>query len=279
MTEQPGIVFRVWGARGSIFAGGSDHAEFGGDTTCFSIESAGRFVVVDAGSGLRALGQHLMSRPEGPPAEIDLLLTHLHIDHICGLPFFAPLLTGVTTVRLWNSVYPSRDSLRGALSRGLAPPIFPVDTTLWDALEIRVPDSGERVSLGDPNMARAFPLNHPDGACGWRINSSGRVVVIASDHEYGQPAIDAQIAYYARFADVLVWDASYTKDEIVGKKGWGHSTWQQGFELGEKAGVRKLLMTHHMPERTDDALVAMEQEAQRTDQRILFAREGMTLDF
>lgn len=278
MTQTPDITFKVWGARGSIFAGGPARQGFGGDTTCFSLESDGRFVIIDAGSGLRALGHELMIRDEGPPEEIDLLLTHLHIDHICGLPFFAPLLSGKTLVRLWNSVYPTADDLRSALSRGLAPPIFPIDTTVWDTLEIRVPEEGERVSLGGPNIARAFPLNHPDGACGWRVNSSGRVVVVASDHEYGNPVIDKQIAYYARFAEVMVWDASYTEAEIVHRKGWGHSTWQQGLVLGREAGVQQVLMTHHMPERTDDELAVMEREAQAVSRRTLFAREGMVLD-
>lgn len=277
MTAAPDILFRVWGARGSIFAGGPERNIFGGDTTCFSIETDGRFLVVDAGSGLRALGHELMTRPEGPPSEIDLLLTHLHIDHICGLPFFAPLLSGLTTVRLWNSVYPDPDSLRGALSRGLAPPIFPVDTTLWDTLEIRVPEAGERVALGADSMARAFPLHHPDGACGWRINSSGRVVVIASDHEHGNPSIDAQVAYYSRFADLMVWDASYSDQELKTRRGWGHSTWQQGLAVGEKVGARRMLMTHHLPERTDEELARMEREAQGVAHKTLFAREGLSI--
>lgn len=219
-----------------------------------------------------------MTRDEGPPAEIDLLLTHLHIDHICGLPFFGPLLAGATKVRLWNAVYTEPEELRAALSRGLAPPIFPVDTTLWNALEIRVPEAGERVTLGGQSLARAFPLNHPDGACGWRVNSSGRVVVIASDHEHGNAGIDAQVAHYVRFAELMVWDASYTEQEIGGKRGWGHSTWQQGLQVAAETGVHQVLMTHHMPDRTDDALDAMEREAKAVNRKTLFAREGMILE-
>jgi len=277
MDNQVDFVFKVWGARGSIFAGGPERNIFGGDTTCFSIQSEGRFLVIDAGSGLRALGHELMTCPQGPPAEIDLLLTHLHIDHICGLPFFAPLMLGYTKVRLWNSVYPDPESLRGALSRGLAPPIFPVDTTVWDSLEIRVPEAGARISLGPDSTACAFTLNHPDGACGWRIHSGGRVVVIASDHEHGNPSIDAQVAYYSRAADLLVWDASYTEDELTLRRGWGHSTWKQGLKLAEKVGVGRILMTHHIPERTDDALQDMEREAQSTSQKPMFAREGLVV--
>ncbi len=276
-TTDADIVFKVWGSRGSIFAGGPERNAFGGDTTCFSIETDGRFLVVDAGSGLRALGQELMAKPGGPPEEIDLLLTHLHIDHICGLPFFAPLLSGRTKVRLWNSVYPDPESLRGALSRGLAPPIFPVDTTLWDSLEIRVPEAGARVALGPDSQARAFPLNHPDGACGWRVNSAGRVVVIASDHEHGNPSIDAQVAYYARFADLVVWDASYTEEELKTRRGWGHSTWQQGLAMGKKVGANRMLMTHHLPERTDAELATMERAAMAVAHKTVFAREGTVI--
>ena len=277
MSDAPDIIFRVWGSRGSIFAGGADHNTFGGDTTCFSIETDGRFLIVDAGSGLRALGQELMNREEVPPEEIDLLLTHLHIDHICGLPFFAPLMSGKTKVRLWNSVYPDPETLRGALSRGLAPPIFPIDTTVWDTLEVRVPEAGARVALGPDSMARAFPLHHPDGACGWRVNSAGRVVVVASDHEYGNPSIDAQVAYYARFADMLVWDASYTEDELTTRRGWGHSSWNRGLKVGAKVGAASMLMTHHMPERTDAELISMERAAQALARKTMFAREGLVI--
>jgi len=277
MTLQAGMSFKVWGSRGSIFAGGPERNVFGGDTTCFSIQADDRFLVIDAGSGLRALGHELMTCPEGPPAEIDLLLTHLHVDHICGLPFFAPLMSGKTKVRLWNSVYPDPETFRGALSRGLAPPIFPIDTTVWDTLEIRVPEAGARVSLGQDSMARAFPLNHPDGACGWSVNLKGKVVVIASDHEHGNPSIDAQVAYNARSCDLLVWDASYTEEELETRRGWGHSTWRQGLKLAEKVDVGRVLMTHHMPERTDDELLEMEREAQGISESTIFAREGLVI--
>ena len=277
MSAPPDILFKVWGCRGSIFAGGPEREAYGGDTTCFSIETQGRFVVVDAGSGLRALGEALMRREEGPPEAIELLLTHLHIDHICGLPFFAPLLTGATRVRLWNSVYADADALRSALSRGLAPPIFPVDTTVWDTLEIKVPEAGERVWLGGANLARSFPLNHPDGACGWRINAGGRVVVIAADHEQGNPTIDLGVAHHARFADLLVWDASYTDAELPARRGWGHSSWRQGVALAERAGAQRVLMTHHMPERSDAELDRIERDAKAAMRRLDFAREGMEL--
>ena len=273
------VTFQVWGARGSIFAGGADQTVFGGDTTCFSVENRRGLCVIDAGSGLRKLGHDLMRRPQGPPPQIDLVLTHLHFDHICGLPFFEPLLQSKTVLRVWSALFEDPEALRAMLARAMSPPIFPVNPTLWDALEVRTPGCGNAVTLAMGGEATAFRLNHPDGGCGWRLEINGRVIAIASDHEMGHRATDTVIAEASRDADLLVCDASYTEAELTSRRGWGHSTWRQGIQLAGEARAKAVLMSHHLPERSDDELAAMEAEAKRVSGSVSFARAGWSKVF
>ncbi len=273
MSDSSDITFTVWGARGSIFSGGADKIEFGGDTTCFSLETERGLLVVDAGSGFRALGQSLMARGDDRPKVIDLLLTHLHLDHICGLPFFEPLLCGKTKMRIWHANQTDGEVFRGTLECLMSPPVFP-SMIHFHGLDLHAPDAGSAVALGIGGTARPFELNHPDGAAGWRIESGESVICIASDHEAGEAGIDAGIVEATRGSDLLICDATYTDDEIATRKGWGHSTWQQSLEIGSLAGAKHILMTHHDPERTDAAITAMEDAARAAAPNITFARSG-----
>ena len=273
MTNSSDITFTVWGARGSIFSGGPERLEFGGDTTCFTLETERGLLAVDAGSGFRALGQSLMARGGDRPGVIDLLLTHLHLDHICGLPFFEPLLGGSTELRIWNANPGDSDLFSDTLQCLMSPPVFP-SLTYFDGLNLSAPKAGMAVELAMGGTARPFALNHPDGASGWRIECGGRVISVASDHEAGQPQIDNGIIEATRDSDLLICDATYTDDEIAARAGWGHSTWRQGLEIGKQAGAKHILMTHHDPERSDADIIAMEKEARQHAPNITFARSG-----
>jgi phosphoribosyl 1,2-cyclic phosphodiesterase len=267
------IVFQVWGSRGSIFAGGSDKTEFGGDTTCFSLSNGTGMAIVDAGSGLHALGRAMEAGDVHPYVEIDLLLTHLHFDHICGLPFFEPIFSDKTVLRIWSASFDRDEAFRETLSRVMSPPIFP-HFRHWESVRLCTAQTGIAIPLAMGGTATPFALHHPDGACGWRIDSGGRSATIASDHESGNAMIDARIAQAAQGTDLLVCDAMYTDAEIGMRRGWGHSTWRQGVELGSQAGAQHLLMTHHDPRRGDEDVALMEREARAHNPNVTFARSG-----
>ena len=269
------IVFKVWGARGSIFAGGTDKTHFGGDTTCFSVSGAGGMTIIDAGSGLRALGYAMDEGEIGPFDEIDLLLTHLHFDHICGLPFFEPIFCKTTTLRIWSAAFDRDEAFRETLARVMSPPIFPAFRH-WDSVRLCTAQPGIALPLAMGGTATPFSLNHPDGAFGWRIDTGGKSVTIASDHETGDAEIDRRIVSAAHNTDLLVCDATYTDDEIGSRRGWGHSTWQQGLALGTEAQAQHMLMTHHDPHRVDDDVRQMEREARAENAAITFAHSGWT---
>ena len=275
MREAADIIFQVWGARGSIFSGGADKTEFGGDTTCFSIATGGGMTIIDAGSGLRAMGEAMDLHAIETAAEIDLLLTHLHFDHICGLPFFEPIFCDKTILRIWSAAFYRDEEFRETLSRVMSPPIFP-NFRHWDGVRICTALPGIAIPLAMGGTATPFPLNHPDGAFGWRIDCNGKSVTIASDHETGNDGIDARIVEAARETDLLVCDATYTEEEIGNRIGWGHSTWRQGLDLGDAAGARHVLMTHHDPQRADGEIARMEHDARARNEAVTFARTGWT---
>ena len=269
------MIFQVWGARGSIFSGGADKTAFGGDTTCFSVVSGNGMTIVDAGSGLRALGEAMDLRRVEVATEIDLLLTHLHFDHICALPFFEPIFCDSTVLRIWSAAFDRDEAFRATLARVMSPPIFP-SFRHWDSVRLCTAHPGVAIPLAMGGTATPFPLNHPDGAHGWRIDRHGKSVTIASDHEAGDEAVDAGIVEAARGTDLLVCDAMYTDDEIGSRRGWGHSTWAQGLAMGEAAGARHILMTHHDPQRVDGEIELMENDARACNDAVTFARSGWT---
>lgn len=249
----------LWGTRGSLPSAGPETVRYGGNTSCVEVRADdGSLVILDAGSGIRRLGDRL-----GPnDGRIDLLLTHLHLDHLQGIGFFLPLFAGTGEVHVWGP--PSiTDDLRTRLGRYLSPPLFPV----------RIRDLGSRIVLHDaphdpvrvgPFTVRADLIIHPGATVGYRVEADGRALAYLPDHEpaLGRDSIpDAGrwTSGYALAADVdlLIHDAQYTAEERRTRVGWGHSSIDQTIAFAELAGARRLVPFHHDPAHDDDALDRM----------------------
>ncbi len=271
------IVFR--GVRGSLSTPGPDTAGVGGNTSCVEVLAGGRRIVLDAGSGLRSLGDELMA--DGPTATT-LLLSHLHWDHIQGLPFFAPLYAAGHRVHV-RSGPNSLMGLHEALRRQMSPPFFPVPIDRVAAqLEVSEIAPGAEFAVGDARVTAAL-LNHPDPVYGYRIECGGRSVVYATDTEH-YSCVDPTLRALAEGADVLIYDAQYTPEEYRGadgapaRVGWGHSTFAAGAALAHAAGVGQLVLFHHDPRRTDAGVRSLELRAQRLFPATVAAREGDVID-
>jgi phosphoribosyl 1,2-cyclic phosphodiesterase len=260
-----------WGVRGSIPTPGTAQQHYGGNTTCLSVEgTSGEMLIFDGGTGIRPLGLELAARPE-LPSVIHLFLTHFHWDHIQGLPYFVPLFRSDAQIVL-HSALPASE-LRSVLARQMAPPFFPVDFgKLPSQLEFRQTGTAP-MECGNLRV-QSFPLCHPQSSQGYRIEGGGRIVVFATDHEHGDPNIDANLREVSRGADVLICDAQYTPAEYESHRGWGHGTWLQAAELAAAAQVRQLVLTHHDPQRDDAALSAIEAHARQVFPNTSAAREG-----
>jgi phosphoribosyl 1,2-cyclic phosphodiesterase len=264
---------RFHGVRGSLATPGLATATVGGNTSCVEVTCGDTRIVLDAGTGLRGIGDALAATGG---SETTLLLSHLHWDHIQGLPFFAPIyLPGhrVEVISGPNGVLP----LEAALRRQMTAPFFPVDfEEVSRQLSAREARAGDTFAVG-PATVRMARLNHPDPVWGYRIEHAGRSVVYATDTEH-YACVDPVLARLAAGADVLIYDAQYTPDEYPGKVGWGHSTWAAAVELAKAAGVKTLALFHHDPRRSDAAVAELEARAQAAFPSTIAAREGGLID-
>lgn len=265
---------RFWGVRGSIAVSGARYAQTGGNTTCLELRHEGERLILDGGTGLRALGETLGFRP----LTATLLFTHLHWDHIQGVPFFTPAFHPESRLT-FAGVPRATGTLKEALALQMRPPTFPV--TLEKLVGARHFVDVPRVEGFELGPFRVTPLeqDHPDGVVAYRIEAGGRSVVFATDCEHRGEDSLRSMARLARGADVLVHDAQYTVAEYRGlaggaKIGWGHSTVDDAVAVARLADCGRLVLTHHDPARDDAGVAALEAAAQLELPGTVAAREG-----
>lgn len=268
---------RFWGVRGSIPTPGPHTVVVGGNTACVEVRTGETRIVLDAGTGLRALGDALMAA--GEHRSTTILLSHAHWDHVMGLPFFTPLYVPGAEVIVASG--PQAAPLRELLHRQMSQPMFPVDLDRIGArLTCEALADGQRFQLGEATVEVAR-LNHPDPVYAYRIEHAGRSLVYATDTEH-YACVDPRLAKLARGADLLIYDAQYTPEEYAGQTGparvgWGHSTYAAGAELAIAAGVRTLALFHHDPRRSDVEVAAIVQRARAVFPATVSAREGLEI--
>ncbi len=269
---------QFWGVRGSIASPGPNTALVGGNTSCVEVRCGETRLVLDAGTGLRGLGEDLLQQGVD---DVALLLSHTHWDHIQGLPFFVPLYAPKTRLAVYAQLQ-SGTSLSDVLSRQMSAPVFPVSfAELASRVVTHELKSGARFSVG-PAEVTAQRLNHPGGVLAYRIEHGGRSVVYATDTEH-YACVDPALLALAQGCDVLIYDSQYTPDEYAGMKGpakvgWGHSTYVAGAELARAEGVGRYVLFHHDPKRSDAQVAELESAAQRLFPDAVAAREGLILE-
>lgn len=270
--------FRFWGVRGSIPSPGPRTARYGGNTTCIEVRSDdGTLIILDGGTGLFPLAQHLLARPQpaqAPAVQANIFITHSHWDHIHGLPFFTPLFIKGSRVRLHGAYDPvTGKGIEHVMAVQLQNSYFPVSETQMGAtIEYRTLDIGTPIEVGDAVVGNVL-MNHPVTNLGYRIACRGRSLFFTGDHEPwhnpyppGDSAFDAFEAHLAERqraidaamagVDALIVDCSYTREEYPSKAGWGHGTFDGAIEMALRVGARALYCTHHEPTRSDDELEA-----------------------
>ncbi len=268
---------KFWGVRGSIASPGPDTAGVGGNTSCVEVVCGDTRLILDSGTGIRRLGDSLLR--EGP-VDATLLLSHLHWDHIQGLPFFVPAYLPSTKLQIVGSGG-GVASLGSVLASQMTAPGFPVRLDeLGAQLTLREAKSGDSFHVGEARV-RVAKLNHPGGVLAYRIDYAGQSVVYATDTEH-YACVDPTLRALAEGADVLIYDSQYTPEEYRGdggrsKVGWGHSTFVAGAELARSAGVGQYVLFHHDPQRNDAGVVEVEKKARELFAASIAAREGMVI--
>lgn len=270
----------LWGTRGSIASAGPDTVAYGGNTSCVEVEGRdGTIVILDAGTGIRRVGNTYAQ-----PRRLDILLTHLHMDHIQGLGFFGPFFRDDFEVHVWGPPSTTQD-LRTRLTRYLSPPLFPV----------RLRDVAARLELHDVPM-EPFTIGgleisgqmviHPGQTLGFRVSDGQSTIAYLPDHEpsLGMAPLPADPEWVsgwglARDADLLIHDAQYTAEEYAERVGWGHSRVEDALRLAALSGARRLVTFHHDPGHDDamlDRMLDGVREAAPAGLELLPGREGAT---
>jgi phosphoribosyl 1,2-cyclic phosphodiesterase len=270
---------RFWGVRGTVPTPFPDRLAYGGNTPCAALEvERGTFLVLDAGTGLRVLGQSLLDAGRRTDLTFQIFLSHYHFDHLEGLSLFPALYEAGCTLVIHGA--PAHGRPVGEVLRDLVcPPYFPVPLAGAPArVEFRSLE-GQPVQVG-PIGVSTLPLSHPDGSLAFRLEHAGGRLVYATDHEHGDEVVDRSLVEFSRGADVLVYDATYEPAEYEEmRRGWGHSTWYAAVQTALAAGVRRLVLFHHHPEHTDEQLDAIQELARSEFPATDVAREGMELSF
>ncbi len=303
------LYVRFWGDRGSIPCPGPATVRFGGNTSCLEIRADDRLVIVDLGTGIKPLGDRLMATDfKKGPIDADIFITHTHWDHIMGFPMFTPIFVPGTKLRIRGPVSYEDDTLESVIGAQLSYKYWPVrQSELAAHIEYGQLKETE-LDLGGGLTVRTKYLNHPILCLGYRFEYQGKSIVTAYDNEPfrnvfptdpADPNYDEDAAHegelaareenekllrFFKGADVLVHDTQYTQKEYeAGKFGWGHSSYEHAINSANKAGVKRLVLFHHDPNRTDDELEALEIEyrariAGRTSMEVMMAREGLVVE-
>lgn len=271
---------RLWGTRGSLPSPGPDTVRYGGNTACVEVRTDAALLILDAGTGIRPLGASL----RGHRGRIDLLLSHLHLDHLQGIGFFEPALRDEMELHIWGPRSTTQD-LRQRLARYLSPPLFPVRLRDF-ASRVTLHDVPHRpFEIGDVTIS-GQPIIHPGPTLGYRITDGSSSLAYLPDHEpaLGAPRFPIAPEWtsghgLAEGVDLLIHDAQYTPEEYEARIGWGHSTTEQVWALARQAEVGRLVTFHHDPGHSDEQLDAMVADLQRRDgPEVVGGTEGLELE-
>ncbi|MFP4598689.1 MAG: MBL fold metallo-hydrolase [Persicimonas sp.] len=301
---------KFYGCRGSIPVSGPSHVRFGGATSCLAVRAGDREIILDAGSGLVAASTELIERyvSTGEPISSHIFITHAHLDHLIGLPYFGPLYMPDASISIWGPRNMRFDSFEDTLDAFISPPFFPVPRYEMQA-RTQVADIGEADVIyfveGQQQPVQCRPrhpsctqkpdadaveltiecmrgYNHPkSGVNLYRVSNGDHTVVYATDTE-GFVQGDRRLIEFARGADMLIHDAMYTEERYVSlpapTQGYGHSTVEIATSLAEAAGVGHLVLFHHDPGNADDTLDEVEARGQKLFANTVVARDGLEVE-
>lgn len=276
LAKKNDFFVRFWGVRGSIACPGANTARYGGNTSCLEVRCGAYLFILDAGTGLRCFDRSIAA---GEALDADVLLTHTHLDHIWGWPYFTRLMRPDTRLSVWAGNLLNGNGVEHVLGGLLRDPFQPVREGLVRA-RVMYHDfhAGETLEPRPGVRIRTAPLNHPQGATGYRIEFGGRSVCYVTDTEHTPGARDRNILDLVRSADAMIYDSNYTEAELPAHVGWGHSTWQEGVRLCDAGQVKTFVAFHHDPDHDDRRMDELAIEIERARPGSVVAREGMVIE-
>ena len=269
------MAFKVkfWGVRGSIACPSPRHMSFGGNTSCLEVSMGGDRLILDAGTGIRNLGHWLLKKDV---RQAYILLSHTHWDHINGFPFFSPAFRPDRAFTIMAGHLTDKGGIENILATQMAQPTFPVPLEkMGGQLLFEDFRFGDSLDIVPGVKITTTPLNHPDGATGYRIGYNGKSMCYITDTEHIPGKLDENILKLIEGTDLVIYDSTYTDEEFPSKVGWGHSTWEEGVRLCKEAGAKNLAIFHHDPDHEDLFMEQLESVARQMWEGAIVAREHM----
>ena len=269
---------QIWGTRGSMPAPYPDRMAFGANTSCVSAEWGDEYVIFDCGSGIKAVADHLLKRGDHIKKEVHIFISHLHLDHIMGLPFFTLIYQNDWTIHLYGSGEEER-TFEEQLTSIMGPPYWPVPLNMAGAKIVwhELSNKDNEIILGNA-IIHKIRSNHPDSTTLYRLDIDKISIVYGLDCELTD-TFYSQYTDFVKQSNLLLFDGMYTESEIEKYKGFGHSCWEQGIKIAEDADIEQVCIMHHDWGRIDSDLELLDQKARSMSEKCVFAREGMTLYF
>jgi len=272
MSLTPAIDVRVWGARGTFPMVGAEALEFGGHTSCVEVRAGAGVMIFDAGSGIIPLGKSLL---EEGVTHIDLFFSHVHYDHIIGLPYFLPAFWNKAKLRIWAGHMQDGSTPEQLVDGIFRPPYFPITKDYMRAdVEYHKFAPGDVLRPSADVALVTGSLNHPNGAVGYRVERQGAVFSYLTDFEHDGGHGDDEVRRLARNADLALLDTTYTPEEYPRYVKFGHSTWDHVGKMCAEAGVHRWGMYHHMHMRDDIDQRAIEEAARKAYPNSFAVRQG-----
>ena len=266
---------KFWGVRGSIPTPGKAFAKYGGNTSCVELQVNNKLIIFDMGSGLVNLGHYLLGKNI---KKFDILLSHFHYDHTCGLPFFQPAFNKKCEFSIRSGIEKTRSKTVDVLNKQISSPSFPITINEFSA----------RIKFCDFEIGRDFyidkvrvktiSLNHPDGAVGYRVEYNKKAICYITDHEHDLKKKNKSLLDFLKNADALIYDSTYDDKNFKNYVGWGHSTWQEATRLTKQCNIKKLFIYHHNPENDDKKMACIETACKKIDDNFIVAKEGMFIN-
>lgn len=258
------MIVRCYGARGSIPVSGEEYLKYGGDSTCIEVRTnEDSIIIVDAGSGIRRLGNRLLAEER---YEYTLFFTHSHWDHILGFPFFRPLYAQQTVIHL-HGCPTAQGNIQMLLSKAMSAPFFPVP---FDKLQAKIHYDAkcfQNIRIDGMEISM-IPLSHPNGGLGFKFAEEGKTFVFLTDNELGYRhqggLTPEEYVRFAHCADLLIHDSEYTPEQYRNTIAWGHSTYVDALDLALAAGVKSLGLFHHNQDRKDSDQDQIVRQCQET---------------
>ncbi len=278
MTQTTQNEFKImfWGTRGSLATPDIQCGKAGGNTICVEVECGENIIICDAGTGIRSLGGKIIS--ERKYKNINLLLSHAHYDHIEGIPFFAPMSSSDYSVDIRCGKLDGAENTFEVVSNFMRRPYFPVGPEIFmSKTKFHLLEENQSFDISPEIHVKTIPLVHPGGATAYRIEYDNKSFAYVTDTEHSAGETNYDIVEFIDGADLFIYDASLSDDELPDFEGFGHSTWQEGLRMAQSANVKRYFAFHHMPFRCDNALDEIEREINAQMPGSGVAREGYSV--